>query len=130
MGKKTIQVKTTGHERTHFTVVLACMANGFKLKPTVIFKEEKISKGKKIPAGVLVLCHFKGWMDEDGIMLWLEKVWSNRPDALMQKKALPVWDKFCAHKTKKVKDVLKQIKTSQAMIPGGLTSVLQPLDVA
>ena len=28
-----------------------------------------------------------------------------------------------------MKDILKQIKTSQAMILGGLTSALQPLDV-
>ena len=101
IGKKTILVKTTGHERTHFTVVLACMANGFKLKRTVIFKQKKIPKREKIPAGVLVLCHSKGWMDEDGIILWLEKVWNNRPGALMQKKALLVWGQFCAHKTEK-----------------------------
>ena len=122
-------MKTTGHERTHFTVVLACIANGFKVKPMVIFKRKRIPKGEKIPAGVLVHCHPKGWMDEDGILLWLEKVWNNRPGALMQKKALLVWDQFCAHKTEKVKDAPKRKNTFQAMIPGGLTSVLQPLDV-
>ena len=40
-----------------------------------------------------------------------------------------VWDQFRAHKTEKVKEKLKALKTTQAMIPGGLTSVLQPLDV-
>ena len=29
-------IKTTGHERTHFTVVLTCMADGAKLPPMVI----------------------------------------------------------------------------------------------
>ena len=47
------------------------------------------------------------------------------PDA----KKAPVWDQFHDHKTEKVKDALKQIKTSQAMIPSWLTCVLQPLDV-
>jgi len=37
-GVKTVEVATTGHERTCFTVVLACSANGTKLKPMVIFK--------------------------------------------------------------------------------------------
>ena len=37
-GGKTILVKTTGHGKTHFTVILACMADGKKLKPVVIFK--------------------------------------------------------------------------------------------
>ena len=39
-------------------------------------------------------------------------------------------DQFRAHKTDKVKDDLKHLITSQGMISGGLTSFLQPLDVA
>ena len=51
IGKKTIQIRTTGHERTHFTVVLACMADGTKLKPMVIFKRKTIPKNEKFPPG-------------------------------------------------------------------------------
>ena len=71
-------------------------------------------------------CRCKGWMDEDVIILWLKKDWNNRSGALLQKK---VWDQFRAHKIDKVKDALKHLKTSQCMIPGGLTSVLQRIDV-
>ena len=39
-----------------------------------------------------------------------------------------VWDIFRAHKTEDVKKAAKKLKTL-AVIPGGLTSVLQPLDV-
>ena len=39
-GEKTILVKTTGHEKSRFTVVLACLANGVRLKPMVIFKRK------------------------------------------------------------------------------------------
>ena len=31
MGEKSILIKTLGHEKTHFTVVLTCMADGTKL---------------------------------------------------------------------------------------------------
>ena len=48
---------------------------------------------------------------------------------MLKKRSLLLWDQFRAHKTDKVKDVLKNLKISLAMIPGGLTSVLQPLDV-
>ena len=65
-GAKTVLIKTTGHVKTHFTVVLACMADGTKLKPTVIFKRKTLPKGVKFPAGVLVRSYVKGWMDEDG----------------------------------------------------------------
>lgn len=128
-GNKTVLVKTTGHEKTHFTVVLGCMADGTKLKPMVIFKRKTLPKAEKFPAEVIVHAHPKGWMDEEGIFLWFNKVWDIRPGALFKKKALLVWDQFRAHKTEKVKDKVKSHNTLQAMIPGGLTSLLQPLDV-
>ena len=43
-GEATVLVKTTGHEKAHFTVVLACMADGTKLKPMVIFKRKTLPK--------------------------------------------------------------------------------------
>ena len=39
-----------------------------------------------------------------------------------------VWDSFCAHLTESVKEVLQQQNIDVAVIPGGLTPVLQPLD--
>ena len=36
--KKAILIKTTDHEKTHFTVVMARMPNGNKLPPMAIFK--------------------------------------------------------------------------------------------
>lgn len=32
-GAKTVCVRSAGHEKTRFTVVLTCMADGTKLKP-------------------------------------------------------------------------------------------------
>src|ERR1043165_747488 len=46
VGAKTISIRTTGYEKTNFTVVLACMADGTKLPPLIIFKLKKVSKGK------------------------------------------------------------------------------------
>ncbi len=36
IGEKTVFVCTTGHEKTHFTVVVCCMADGTKLAPMII----------------------------------------------------------------------------------------------
>ncbi|CAM5118802.1 unnamed protein product [Eretmochelys imbricata] len=83
----------------------------------------------KFPAGIIVCAHEKGWMDESGTIEWLEKVWNKRPGALFKKPAILVWDMFRAHKTDEVKNVAKNMKTTLAVIPEGLTSVLQPLDV-
>ena len=37
-GEKNVLVKTTGHEKTNFTVVLSCLADGNKLPSMIIFK--------------------------------------------------------------------------------------------
>ena len=59
VGAKTVLLKTTGHEKTRFTVVLACLADGTKLKPMVIFKRKTMPKDN-FPAGVVVHNHPKG----------------------------------------------------------------------
>jgi len=38
-----VSIRTTGHEKTNFTIVLTYMANGIKLPPLVIFKLKKSS---------------------------------------------------------------------------------------
>lgn len=128
-GSKTVLLKTTGHEKTRFTVVLGCMADGTKLKPLIIFKRKTLPKGVKFVPGVLVQAHPKGWMDEERTIDWLKRVWNNRPGALMRKRSLMVWDMFRGHLTDAVKRNSRELNTDMAVIPGGLTSVLQPLDV-
>ena len=41
-GEKSIIIKTTDNENNHFTVVLACLGDGTKLKPIIIFKRKTI----------------------------------------------------------------------------------------
>lgn len=127
-GRKTILVKSTGHEKTKFTVVLSCLADGTKLKPMVIFKRKTMPK-MTFPSDVLVHVHENGWMDESGVHLWIEKVWNVHLDFVRNKKRLLVWDMFRSHLTENVKKHLQRSNTATAVIPGGLTSVLQPLDV-
>jgi len=38
-----------------------------------------------IPHGIYAHVHSKGWMDGEGMKLWLEKVWSKRPGGLLKK---------------------------------------------
>ncbi|KAK6178249.1 hypothetical protein SNE40_013057 [Patella caerulea] len=44
--KDTITIRTTGHEKSSFTVVLACSADGGKLLPMIIFKRKTMPKEK------------------------------------------------------------------------------------
>ena len=58
--------------------------------------------------------------------IWINKVWCARPGGLSKKIVL---DSFSGHLTDHVKRQLQQQNTEMAVIPGGLTSVTQPLDV-
>ncbi|KAG7178143.1 Pogo transposable element-like 85 [Homarus americanus] len=69
-------------------------------------------------------------MDEEGVTVWLDKVWSKRPGGLLQENSLLAWDQFSAHRTENTKRLAKGLNTQLAVIPGGLTSQLQPPDVS
>ena len=66
-------------------------------------------------------------MNSHGMLQWIEEVWkpytSGRP-------ALLVLDSFSAHLTVDVLESFRTCKTTVEVIPGGCTSVLQPLDVS
>jgi hypothetical protein len=128
-GSKTITIKTYGHEKTHYTVVLSCCADGTKLPPMIILKRNTVPKDK-IPQGIVLHVQEKGWMDENGMKLWLEKVWVKRPGGLLKKSSLLVCDQFKSHITEAMKRRVKDLNSQLAIIPGGLTSQLQPLDVS
>ena len=83
-GAKKVMIKTSGNEKTRYTVVLACCADGTNLPPLLIFKRKTLPKDV-IPHGIYVHVHFKGWMDGERMKLWLEKLWSKRPDGLLKK---------------------------------------------
>ena len=57
-GAKTIMIKTSGNEKTCYTVVLACLDDGTKLPPLLIFKRKTLSK-EVIPHGIYVHVHSK-----------------------------------------------------------------------
>ena len=59
-GAKTITIKTSGNEKTRYTVVLACCADGTKLPPLLLFKGKTMPKDV-IPRGIYVHAHSNGW---------------------------------------------------------------------
>ena len=84
----------------------------------------------KFVPGVLVRANKKGWMNEALTEEWLHKVWNRRPRNVANGRSMLVWDSFRAHITDPVKNVATKMKTDLNVIPGGLTSLMQPLDVS
>ena len=128
-GEKTIKIRTTGNEKNQVTVVLACCGDGSKIKPMVIFKRKTVPKINN-KHGFIVSAQEKGWMNSDQMKVWIEKAWRSRIGGLGRRRSLLVYDAFEAHVTEPVKAAFKRENTDLAVIPGGLTSLLQPLYVS
>ena len=128
-GKKTINVRTTASEKNRVTTTLCCTASGKMLPPFVVFKGKTKRSIKKVsvPYGVVCTTQAKGWMDEERMIEWIQKVWG---PYVKGNRALLSLDTFSGHLTNRVKDSFHKCGTTLLVIPGGCTSVLQPLDVS
>lgn len=127
-GKKSIKVRTTKSEKCRVTAVLACTATGDMLPPMIIFKGTTTRSIRGIASNDAIISYQKkAWVDEGQMLKWIKEVWVK-----YTKKApsLLFYDTFSAHLTDAVKESFKQCNTTVVLIPGGLTSVLQPLDVS
>ena len=101
-----------------------------KLPSYVVFKRKTLPKDK-FPTGVIVRAQQKGWIDEGLVQNWVSMVWSSRLDgSLSQRWSMLGLDAFSCHKTGDTKALLRRTSTDLVMIPGGMTSLMQPLGVS
>ena len=94
------------------------------LAPVIILKGKRALKNLRIPPGVVMKLQQKGWNDASLTLVWIHKVflrYTKRQHALL------VWDTFTGHTTEQVAEKLRNVTV--AVIPGGCTSKIQPLDV-
>ena len=125
-GERSVPINTTGHEKDRFTVCLAAKADGSKLKPFVVFKGVRQDARLLRFNGVVVAYSRNGWMNEELTKIWIEKIWGR----LAFHRRLLVWDAYKCHIMDSVKKEVRQTGTDVSVIPGGLTSHLQPADVS
>ncbi|GFU21720.1 pogo transposable element with KRAB domain [Trichonephila clavipes] len=129
-GVKTVSITTTGREKAHFTVMLACCADGTNFKPLLIFESKTIPK-ENLPRSVIIRCNEKVWCNEDIMLDWFQEVWKKREGAFFNSKGVLIMDSMRAHIKDSVKaEAKKNIGAELSVIPGGLTKILQPLDIS
>ena len=59
-GCREVRIKSTGAEKHHLMVILACTAAGDMLSPMVIFKGKRALKDLRIPDSLVVTVQPKG----------------------------------------------------------------------
>jgi hypothetical protein len=97
----------------------------------VIFRNLKnIPKGK-FPKDVVVQVASKGTMTSELMNTWKREVWGKRPQGMFKPKSLVVYDSATSHIKKTVLSSFRQhYITDVAVIPGGMTPLLQLADVS
>ncbi|KAL1462130.1 hypothetical protein MTO96_027282 [Rhipicephalus appendiculatus] len=128
-GAKSGLLRTNGTERQRCTVMVSVSADCRKLPPYGVFKRKTLPK-ESLPNGMIVRVQEKVWMSHELVVDWMKTVWAIRPGTLLQRNALLVLDSFRGHLTERVKARLAEARTHLAVIHGGLTSMLQLLDVS
>ena len=62
-GAKSVALKTTGHEKSHLTVILAAKADGTKLKPYIVFKGavREVARMQQQKVSTVIATSANGW---------------------------------------------------------------------
>ena len=128
-GVKEVLLKTTGCEKLRLTVMLAATTDGRKLPTLLILKRKTLTQIRGVYELRYSQCPEKGWMTEVLMLEWLKMVWRRRPRAFLNQPSMHILDAFIGHLTDSMKNQLREMKT-ELVIPGGMTSVLQPMNVS
>ena len=125
IGEKSVRVRSTNSDKRRITAVLACTASGKMLPPMIIFKGTTTRTLINVKANSEDTCisyQNKAWVDEPQMLKWIQMVWVK-----MKRPSLLFLDSFSAHLTTAVQSAFASTNTTVRVIPGGCTSVLQPL---
>ncbi|CAI7826168.1 unnamed protein product [Closterium sp. NIES-53] len=131
-GVRSVPIRSAGYQKERVTVMLACTADGMKLRPWVFFKRKTVPKGV-FPPDVVVSCHENGWMDANGVIQWLEecvKPFLKPGFGRHARSSMVVLDSYRGHLTDAVKEKFRELNCVPAIIPSGCTAKVQPLDVS
>ncbi|CAI5484684.1 unnamed protein product [Closterium sp. Yama58-4] len=95
----------------------------------------KTKMGQKLAAGVVVRAQEKGWMDKGLVQDWITQVLVPflkpiREGTGRRRESLVVLDSYRGHLTESVGQTMRMFRLTRAVIPGGCTPLLQPLDVS
>jgi hypothetical protein len=79
--------------------------------------------------GVIIQAQESGWMVQALVLDWINHVWQKHPGALLNLRGVLILGSFRGHTTEEVKKILKSRNTDQVIIPGRLTTMMQPVDI-
>ena len=126
-GCRSVPLKTSGHEKDHFTVILTAKASGTKLKPYVVFKGKgtRLIKTLQVIPGIVVRFSSNGWMNDNLTIDYLHSILGT----FSFTKRLLVWDAYRCHTSVSTRAETAKLRVHTAIVPGGCTKFIQAADV-
>lgn len=128
-GRRTVGIKTTGHEKANVTVCLTVSASGQKFMPYIVFKggSREVQRLDAVrPRKVFLSSSASGWMDQAATSDYLRRIIPH----LAFGRQMIVWDSFRCHVSEATKTILRSRKILNVIIPGGCTRYVQVADVS
>ena len=127
-GSKRVPILTTGNEKKRVTLVLCCSNKGDKMQPALIVRGQSDQHSTSaVLNGVRIWHQPKGWMNSELMLRWLSQIYAGAAES---NRDILVLDSFSGHKSASVKACYRERSIKVAVIPGGCTPYLQPLDIA
>jgi hypothetical protein len=127
-GEQQVAMKTTGYRKLRVTVMLCITTNGNKLPPYVILNRRTMPK-ENFCKDIIVQVQKNAWMTSELMEDWLGCVWECRPGELSKPQSMFAMDAFHGHLSVRIRNKLRNKNNDLVIIPSGMTSQLQPLDV-
>lgn len=125
-GATSIRVPSTGYDSLRVTCILSICLGGQKLPPFLVLKgsNERIEERQS----VIIVYATKAWSTQSVIMKWIERTF---PLVYMgSSRGLLFWDSASTHRAIAMRSFLSSRRIDQVVIPAGMTSYLQSLDIA
>ena len=127
-GKRTITLKTTGHEKSRVSVCLAAKADGTKLQPMIVFKgakREVAALHQEFKSQAYIASSSNPWMNTELTDQWVNYVLGSFPF----NRLILAWDSYECHIEDSVIKSLNAKKVNTVIVPGGCTKYIQAPDV-
>jgi hypothetical protein len=131
-GKKRIGAMTSNERGESVTSVVCVSASGFYVPPMLIYKRKRMKAEMTVgaPPGTVFGTQEKGWMSNDGFLVWLRHFISVVKPS-MQSKVILVLDGHVTHaKNLAAIELARESGVRMISLPPHTTHRLQPLDVA
>ena len=138
IGTTTVKIHSFGRHKQRISCLLCVLGNGYKLVPTLVFKgvndgslEKRLKNHPEVKKGnINIKCQINSWVNKDIFIEWLKNTWFRTYSFKPATGTILYMDRAKSHLTEDIFSLFKDNNSIYRLIPPGLTSYCQPLDLS